>query len=52
MFTAGLFVLHFFSFKKENVLTHYRNNHEEEIYVYVNALEIASTFINELTEEL
>lgn len=30
----------------------YRNIHEEEIYVYVNALEIASTFINELAEEL
>lgn len=52
MFTAWLFALHFFLLKKENVHALYRNIHEEEIYVYVNALEIASTFINELTEEL
>lgn len=44
------FCVTFFSLKKENVPTLYRNIHEEEIYVYVNALEIASTFINELTE--
>lgn len=44
------FCFTFFLLKKVHVL--YRNIHEEEIYVYVNALEIASTFINELAEEL